>query len=204
MLSFPKFEWEVPLLSRQYILGQSLTSTLNQRPTSIISLTCGSSLLLAGSFSDIVGGSTAYILGSSLQILFALGCGVSRSGTQLILFRGLGGIATALCLSSAVSIIDTVFPGGRRRNLAFASMGGGQPAGFGIGVTLGGVCAGTIGWRWGFRITCLLNLAVLIVASLHLPRKKSSITWRRMLLEVDWIGSLLLTSSFAMLLYVLS
>jgi predicted MFS family arabinose efflux permease len=83
-------------------------------------------------------------------------------------------------------------------------MGGGQPVGFGIGVTLGGVSAGTIGWRWGFRITCLLNLLVLILASLHLPKKRHCVAWRRMLFEVDWMGSLLLTSSFAMLLYVLS
>jgi MFS family permease len=118
--------------------------------------------------------------------------------------RGLGGVATALCLSSTVSIIDIAFPGGKRRNLAFASMGGGQPVGFGLGVTLGGVSAGTIGWRWGFRITSLLSLLVLIIASLHLPRTNPRVAWRRGLLEMDWFGSLLLTSSFAMLLYSLS
>lgn len=200
--------WSVKFCGPFHLLGKihetDRLQALSKRPTSIISLTCGSSLLIAGSLSDIIGGSTTYIIGSSLQMVFALGCGLSQSGAQLIILRGLGGIATAFCLSSTVRIIDTVFPGGQRRNLAFASMGGGQPVGFGIGVTLGGVSAGTIGWRWGFRISCLLNVVVLILSSVSLPKKRCRVEWRRVVFDVDWFGSFLLTSSFAMLLYVLS
>lgn len=65
-----------------------------------------------------------YLVGSMLQSAFTLGCGLATTGTQLILFRALAGVAISFCLPSAVSIITQTFPSGKRRNIAFASMGG--------------------------------------------------------------------------------
>jgi MFS family permease len=48
-----------------------------------------------------------YQVGSILQSFFTLGCGLARNANELIIFRGLSGIAIAFCLPSAVSIITS-------------------------------------------------------------------------------------------------
>jgi sugar phosphate permease len=95
-------------------------------PTSIQALTNGCSLLIAGSVSDALGARFMYLVGCVLQVGTILGCGLSKTSTQIILFRGLSGIALSFCLPSAVAIITRSFVG-KRRDFAFAAMGGGQP-----------------------------------------------------------------------------
>lgn len=95
-------------------------------PTSIQALTNGCSLLIAGSVSDALGARFMYLVGCVLQAGTILGCGLSKTSAQIILFRGLSGIALSFCLPSAVAIITRSFVG-KRRDFAFAAMGGGQP-----------------------------------------------------------------------------
>jgi MFS family permease len=93
-----------------------------------------------------------------------------KTGTQLIVFRAFSGVAGAFCLSSAVSLINNAFPPGRSRNMAFAFMGDGQPLGFGIGLVLGGVFTGPIGWKWGFHVVAIVNLVTFGLPVFYFPR----------------------------------
>ena len=175
------------------------------RPASVYALTCGCTLLLSGSVSDVVGSRPMYLTGCALLASFTLACGLSRSGFQLIVFRGLSGIAMSFALPSAVSIITTSFATGQRRNIAFAFLGASQPVGFAIGLVVGGILVDKIGWRYGYYIVAALNLIVLLVSIWALPRdprRTTPITWRRLTFEVDWIGALLASTSLAMLSYV--
>ncbi|KAL2699846.1 hypothetical protein AAEP93_009821 [Penicillium crustosum] len=86
--------------------------------------------------------------GCFFQSIFCMACGLSENGTQLVVFRVFSGLATAMCLPSAVSIISENFSPGKLRNLFFSFIGGGQLIGFGLGMLMVGVCADTIGWRW--------------------------------------------------------
>lgn len=156
-----------------------------------------------------------YIVGSALQSGLVLACGLSRNAAELIVFRGLSGIAISICLPSAVSIITSTFEG-KRRDFAFASMGGGQPVGFSIGLTLGGVLTDHVGWQWAFYISAILNTIVLVFAVWALPKEiddnpgmdGAKPTWherfQRLAVEVDWVGVLLASASLAMLSYVLA
>jgi MFS family permease len=88
-------------------------------------------------------------------------------------------------------------------------MGGGQAVGFGLGLALGGVFSDTIGWRWGFYTTALLNGAVLALGLWALPRGidggplgRASLS--RLAREVDWIGALFISTSLALLSYELA
>jgi len=183
-------------------IGSPLTS-LN-RPASIYALTCGCTLLLLGAVADVIGSRTMYLTGCVLQSSFTMACGLSQNGSQLILFRGLAGIAISFCLPSAVSIITNTFPEGKRRNIAFASMGGGQPIGFSLGLTLGGVLSDSIGWRWGFHIAAIINTLIFGVAVYGLPKNIDSqepVTWKRLASDIDWIGAILASASLAMLSY---
>ena len=171
-------------------------------------LTSGCTLLISGSIVDVVGSREIFLLGCFLQCVFSLFCGLSQTGTQLIIYRALSGLATSLCLPSAVGLISENFPPGQLRNFAFASMGGGQPIGFGIGLTVGGIFADTIGWPWGFHIVAVTNSVVLAVAVWQLPRKREEdatpVQWGRMAFEIDWVGAIIASCSLAMLSYVLA
>lgn len=144
-----------------------------------------------------------YLIGCVLQSVFTLASGLARTGTQLIIFRGFAGIAISFCLPSAVSIITSTFPEGKRRNLAFAAMGGGQPIGFTLGLTLGGVLSDKIGWRWGFHIAAIINTIVFVIAVVGLPKidEEQSQIWSRLKSEIDWVGIAIGSSSLAMLSY---
>ncbi len=184
-------------------------------PSSIQALTTGCTLLFSGTIADALGSRFMYLAGTILQAGFILGCGLARSSAQLILFRGLSGVAVSLCLPSAVSIITSSFIG-KRRDMAFAAMGGGQPVGFSVGLALGGVLTDTIGWRWGFYIAAILNIAVLGIAIWGLPKEiddrsaegPQSSTWRhkisRLRTEIDWVGAGVASASLALLSYAFS
>ncbi|KPI41110.1 putative MFS-type transporter [Cyphellophora attinorum] len=157
---------------------------------------------------DVVGPRFMYILGTALQSVFTLACGLAKTSAQIIVFRGLAGVAIAFCLPSAVSLISGYFPQGRRRNMAFAAMGGGQPVGFAIGLVVGGVLADSVvTWRGGFYVAAGINTVVLVVTFWGLPRLEEDGTdshtiWKRLRSEIDWTGALLLSSGLAMLSYV--
>jgi predicted MFS family arabinose efflux permease len=83
-------------------------------------------------------------------------------------------------------------------------MGGGQPIGFSLGLTLGGVLSDSIGWRWGFHIAAIINTLIFGVAVYGLPKNIDSrepVTWKRLTSDIDWIGAILASASLAMLSY---
>jgi predicted MFS family arabinose efflux permease len=85
-------------------------------------------------------------------------------------------------------------------------MGSGQPIGFSIGLTLGGVFAETIGWQWGFYIAAIVNLIIFLLALWGLPKSidRQSITWSRVANDIDWVGATVASTSLALLSYVLA
>ena len=183
-------------------------------PSSIQALTSGCSLLLSGSICDALGSRFMYLVGCVLQAAFILGCGLSQTSAQIILFRALSGIAVSLCLPSAVAIITRSFVG-KRRDLAFASMGGGQPVGFAVGLAIGGVLTDSIGWRWCFFISAIFDAVLFATALWGLPTSIDSpsdaqgaadLTWRekyaRLKYDIDWVGALIASASLAMMSYV--
>lgn len=158
-----------------------------RRPVSIYALTGGCTLIPAGAVADVVGNRVIYLLGCLLQSAFTLACGLSQNALQLIVFRALAGVAISFCLPTAVSLITTYFPHGRRRNFAFAAMGGAQPVGFSLGPACRGVLSDGPGWRYGFYLATIINTIVFIVTLLGLPKPKQTeqLSWRRLKTDID-------------------
>lgn len=148
-----------------------------------------------------------YLTGCLLQVVFTLACGLSKTSTQLVVFRALSGIAASFCLPSVVALINDTFPPGPRRNMAFASMGGGQPVGFGLGITLGGIIADKLGWQWSFYISSIVAGLVWILSVWQVPQSGQKLSWgmwQRVKDEIDWVGIAIASTSLAMLSYVLA
>ncbi|KAH7048320.1 aminotriazole resistance protein [Macrophomina phaseolina] len=175
-------------------------------PASIYGLACGCTLLMAGSIADAVGSRIVYLIGCLLLSLSMLASGLAQTSTQLIVFRGFQGVAASCCLPTAVSILSEAFPDGRRRNIGFAMMGAGQPLGYSLGLSLGGVFVNSIGWRVSWYLCAGLALLVFVASIWALPIKPSTdaLTRRAFLQRLDIIGALIASACLGMLSYVLA
>lgn len=174
--------------------------TIMCRPISIFALTGACTLLICGALSDRLGSRRTLVLGCLLQAFACIACGLSRTGPQIIAFRGVSGFATSLCMPSATSIIHEEFLPGKRRNIALALMGGGQPVGFAIGITLGGFLTTSYGWQWGFHLAAAA-CAVIAFAVASQGTMITPIDYRRLVFEIDWMGAFIASISIALLLY---
>ncbi|KAJ5941505.1 hypothetical protein N7516_001673 [Penicillium verrucosum] len=176
-----------------------LTQGMELWPVSMYALATGCTLLIFGAVSDALGSRLIFLLGCFFQSIFCMACGLAENGTQLIVFRVFSGLATAMCLPSAVSIISENFSPGKLRNLAFSFIGGGQPIGFGLGMLMGGVCADTIGWRWGFHSAAIANTIAFLLSWWQLPQNKQiGINWV-LLFAIDWLGAIVISAGLALL-----
>ncbi|MDI1484875.1 MAG: hypothetical protein OHK93_000009 [Ramalina farinacea] len=164
-------------------------------------------LLFSGAVADVVGAKLVWVTGSFLYVGFTVAVGLSRTEVEIILFRTLLGIAVSMCLPTAVSLVTNTFPKGNWRNVAFATIGMGQPPGFSVGLLLGEIFTDTIGWRWSFFVSAIIKSVIALAAIWSLPSvyRESEKKWTRRLAEdIDWIGALALTAALGILLYVLA
>lgn len=176
-------------------------------PASVYALAAGCLLLIFGAVADVIGAKLVWVTGSFLYVVFTLAVGLSQTGIQIIVFRTLLGVAVSMCLPTAVSLTTNTFPRGIWRNIAFASIGMGQPIGYSVGLILGGVFTDTIGWRWGFYTSAILNLVISVCAIWALPSIKRNTTKpriRQLTEDIDWIGAFILSIALGILLYVLA
>jgi len=189
----------------------SLQRSLYVWPASVYGLTAGSMLLIAGSIADLVGPRRVELLGIFLLGLFFVAGGLSTSGTQVVVFRALQGIAMALHLPASVALVAAGVPEGRARNVAFACLGLSQPLGFSVGLVASGVMIERVGWRAGFFVSGAATLVAAVVAVWMLPKPKPvrpRMSRLRLLesiyTEIDWIGGALASGGLALLAYVLA
>lgn len=177
-------------------------------PASVYALASGCTLLAFGSLADVIGPKRMWVGGSGASCVLITACGLSHTGIQLIVFRALLGLAVAMCLPSSMSLITSSFPAGRKRNIAFAASGMGQPIGYATGLVLGGVFTDTIGWRYGFYMTAGIQLRLSVLSYLALPDDEQSGTvasyLHRVRYSIDWPGLALLGACFGILSYVLA
>ena len=181
-----------------------IPSSLIQWPVAVASLTLGCTLLVVGAIADVVGNRPVFLTGCFLHLLFGLGCALVQTGTQLIAFRALQGLALSLCLPTSVGIITKNFGEGKGRNIAFASFGGGNPVGYALGLLLGGIFVDTVGWRYGYYLSLALNAMVFASAFFSLPHDSGRASLESLRKGVDWVGLLLLSADLAILSYVLA
>lgn len=195
----------LPMIARDVQLPRSLYLW----PTSVHGLASGSMLLIAGAIADIVGVRGFEIVGITFLGAFTLSCGFAATGIQLVIFRALQGVATAMHLPASVALIAAAVPAGKARNIGFACLGLSQPLGFSVGLVASGVMVETIGWRAAFYLAGGAMLVTAGVAWRALPIVKrtdvsSESVWKQIATDVDWIGGLIASGGLALLAYVLA
>jgi MFS family permease len=177
-------------------------------PTSVFYLTAGSCLMLAGSIADVVGTKPVMLAANTLLVASALACGLARTGGELIAFRGLQGITSAMTVPASVSIISTSVEYGRPRNLGFACLGFSGPLGFLIGLVLGGVLVDSVGWRPAFYLAAAASLVLCVIGFWVLPQdprtRPKRMIMKQLAFDIDWVGTMVSSTGLATLSYVLA
>ncbi|MDN4611575.1 MFS transporter [Arthrobacter burdickii] len=124
-------------------------------------LAFGGLLLFGGRLGDLFGRRRILQIGIGLFTLSSLVAGIAPAGPVLGAARAIQGLGAALTAPNALALITTTFPAGEARNKALAVYGAMSGLGVTVGLLLGGVLTGTLGWRWVFFINLPIGLALL-------------------------------------------
>lgn len=147
----------LPSIQREFGVGAATLPWI----ISAYVLAFGSLLLFGGRVGDLYGRRRVLRGGLVLFILASMLGGLGLNAEMLIMARGLQGIGAALVAPNVLALIATTFPVGKERNSAMAVYAAMSAAGMTVGILLGGVLTGFLGWRWVFLINVPIGLAVL-------------------------------------------
>ena len=122
--------------------------------------------LLFGRVADLFGRRRLFLVGMALLGVSSLAGGLAQEPVLLLAARVFQGLATAMVVPAALSLLTTAFPEGPQRDRALGLNGALMAAGFTAGAILGGVLTDLLSWRWAFFINVLVAVAVLAIAPL--------------------------------------
>jgi EmrB/QacA subfamily drug resistance transporter len=154
---------------------------------------------ISGKLSDMYG-RKVFLLGSSAGFVFASAlCGLSQDMTQLIVFRGLQGVAGGVLTSTIFTVISQIFPPADRARFqgifsgifGFASI---------VGPLIGGYLTDNFSWRWVFYVNLPIGAIAFTVLWLCFPNIRPSQRSR----YIDYLGASLLVLGIVPLLLALS
>jgi len=135
-------------------------------------LTYGGLLLLGGRVCDLVGRRPAFLTGLILYAAGSLGSGLATDPAFLISCRAGQALGATLTMPAAVAILAGTFAQGPERDKAMGVFAAFGASGFSIGLILGGVLTGSLGWQWIFLIKVPVVALVLVAALIVVPRAR--------------------------------
>ncbi|MEU1666711.1 MFS transporter [Streptomyces sparsogenes] len=159
----------------------------------------GGCLLLGGRAADLLGRRRMFVLALALYAVSSLAGGMAGSPGVIITARAIQGIGGALLLPSTLSLINTLFEEGPKRNRALAVWGGAGASGLTIGALLGGVLTEQFGWPAVFYVNVPLAGLVALAALFVIPSDPARGERRKF----DFPGSLSVTAGATLLVFAL-
>jgi EmrB/QacA subfamily drug resistance transporter len=151
---------------------------------------------LWGKLSDVYGRRRFYLLGIGLFLLGSVACGLSRSMTQLILFRGVQGLGAGAVLALGLTIIGDIYPFEARARMQGLFSGVWGVASI-IGPFLGGLLTDHFSWRWVFFVNVPVGLLAAVMIGRFLRETKRPPVRAS---DVDVLGGAVLIATLTLLL----
>lgn len=176
-----------------------MTATDLQWIVTAYTLTFGGFLLLGGRAADLFGRRKIFLSGVFVFTLASLACGLSQSGTMIIIFRGIQGLAGAFMSPAALSIVLVTYKQGHERNVALSVWGAVASGGAAVGVLLGGILTQYLDWRWNFFVNVPVGIIVVVSAMRILAKHESEAEHN----DLDLPGAILATGGLMTLVYAL-
>lgn len=155
--------------------------------------------LLFGRVADIAGRRRMFIIGMALLGAASLAGGLAADPALLLIARVGQGIATAIVVPAALSLLLASFPEGPLRDKALGLNGSLMAAGFTTGAILGGLLTDLLSWRWAFFINVPVAVAVFIIAPIVLGESKPTTK-----LKLDVPGAITVTLGLLALVFGLT
>jgi EmrB/QacA subfamily drug resistance transporter len=130
-------------------------------------------LLLAGALADRFGRKAVFQVGLSLFTLGSWLCSLAPSLPWLIAFRVLQAAGASMLNPSALGIITCTFTRPAERAKAVGAWDGVFGLSMALGPVIGGVLAGTAGWRGIFWANVPLGLAAIALTGMFVPDSRA-------------------------------
>lgn len=145
-----------------------------------------------GKLSDLYGRRPIVIFAVGLFLLSSVGCGLSQSVEQFLLFRGLQGLGGGAVFPIALAVVaDLYTPAERGKYLGtFGAVFGLSSV---LGPWLGGTITDNFGWHWIFFINVPFGLISLVVLWRLLPPIRHPEAGR----NIDYLGAAVFTAAVA-------
>lgn len=128
--------------------------------------------LLFGRVADLAGRRKMFLVGMALLGAASVAGGLAADPALLLIARVGQGVATAIVVPAALSLLLSSFPEGPLRAKALGLNGSLMAAGFTTGAILGGLLTDLLSWRWAFFINVPVAVAVLLIAPAVLAESK--------------------------------
>ncbi len=162
-------------------------------------VTFGSLLLLAGRLGDLLGRKRVFLAGLVIFTAASLLCGVAPSQGVLIGARFLQGVGAAAQASVILAIIIADFPEAADRARAMSAYVFVSVAGGSLGLLAGGVLTETLSWHWVFFVNLPIGLLAFVLGRALIRDDRG----QGLQHGVDWLGSLLITTSLMSAIYAI-
>jgi len=180
--------------------GLGLTQAGLQWSFTAATLPAGALLLVGGRLADLFGRRLIFLVGLALFTASSLACGLAGSAIQLIAARAGQGIAGALLIPAALSLLTSTFPEGPERNRAVAAWSAIGGIGATAGLLIGGLVTVSAGWQWVFLINVPIGVLLLTAGLFLLPEPPRVAESRR----IDLPGSVAVTGGLSLVIYGIS
>lgn len=119
-------------------------------------------LLPLGRMADLYGRKRIFLYGMWIFTFASLMCGLSFSGSFLILSRVVQGIGVSMLFGTAVAILTSVFPPGERGRVLGINVAA-VYSGLSFGPFVGGLLTQNFGWRSIFLLNVALGILIIAV-----------------------------------------
>lgn len=127
-------------------------------------ITLGTLILAAGSLSDIFGRKKILVAGLIGFMVTSLLCAGAQTGIELVIARGLQGVAGALLVPSSLALIISAFKGAEQSK-AIGRWTGWTGMAFIVGPLVGGLMVDLLSWRLVFAINVLSIIIALVLTA---------------------------------------
>jgi EmrB/QacA subfamily drug resistance transporter len=189
----------VALPTIRHDLGASATQL--EWVVSAYMLAFAATLIVSGSFGDVLGRKRVFLIGIAVFGAASLGAGLAQTPAELIAARVVQGTAAAAMTPQLLATFRAMFASAERAK-AFGIYGAVLGFASAVGLLLGGVLTEANLFGWGWRPVFLVNVPIAL-ASLVAAARVVPETRERSARRPDLPGAALLTASLVAIVYPL-
>jgi len=146
-------------------------------------ITFGGFLLLAGRLGDFVGRKRIFLAGLVIFGLSSLAVGLSQNPMQIISFRAIQGVGSAILAPTSLAILMDNYQGEMRMK-AISYYGATAGIGSSVGLLLGGWLTSAFSWRIGFLINVPFTIFLIMLTVFKIFDKNEPQTTK-----IDFLGA---------------